>query len=53
MGKTPSTAGKGDKPRKVNGEKYRAHWDAIFSKPAKPEAGCANSKPKRKRDELS
>lgn len=25
-------AGKGDTPRKVNGEKYRANYDAIFRK---------------------
>lgn len=33
MGKIPLTSGKGDKPRKVDGDKYRSHWDVIFRKP--------------------
>jgi hypothetical protein len=29
------SAGKGSKPRPVNGDKYRANYDAIFRKPRK------------------
>jgi hypothetical protein len=30
------SAGKGDAPRKVNGEKYRKNYAAIFAKKKKP-----------------
>ncbi len=41
MGKTPSTAGKGDRPRAVNGKRFRANWDAIFApKCSFPDCGC-------------
>jgi len=29
------SAGKGDKPRKVDGEKYRSNYDRIFRKKVK------------------
>ena len=29
------SAGKGDTPRKVNGDKYRKNYDSIFRKPRK------------------
>ena len=29
------SAGKGDKPRKVDGEKYRSNYDRIFGKKPK------------------
>ena len=42
-------AGKGDRPRKVDGEKFRANYDAIFRK-KKPAAKAWNQKkyPNRK-----
>lgn len=36
--KHAKSAGKGSKPRPVNGEQYRKNFDAIFRKPAKPVA---------------
>lgn len=33
--KYANTAGKGDKPRPVDGEKYRKNYDLIFRKKAK------------------
>lgn len=36
--RTMSEAGKGDKPRKVDGEKYRSNYDAIFRKKKKEKA---------------
>ena len=30
------SAGKGDKPRKVKGDKYRKNYDRIFKKKAEP-----------------
>jgi hypothetical protein len=47
IGTTIAMAGKGDTPRKVDGDKYRANYDSIFKRhdkeqqdqqPAKPEA---------------
>jgi hypothetical protein len=37
------SAGKGDKPRPVDGEKYRANYDAIFRK-RKPASGKPSGK---------
>lgn len=37
------SAGKGDKPRPVDGEKYRANYDAIFRK-RKPASGKTSGK---------
>jgi hypothetical protein len=34
-----SEAGKGDKPRKVDGEKYRSNYDRIFGKKQKKPEG--------------
>ncbi len=36
-------AGKGDKPRPVDGQKYREGWDRIFAKP-KPVLGIKRGK---------
>jgi hypothetical protein len=33
------SAGKGDKPRKVDGEKYRSNYDRIFKKKKSAEKG--------------
>lgn len=35
-------AGKGDSPRPVDGDTYRANWERIFGKPEYPEAGWAH-----------
>jgi hypothetical protein len=39
------SAGKGDTPRKVDGEKFRQHYDAIYSKPSNGYIGAPDREP--------
>lgn len=41
------SAGKGDKPRPVDGGKFRSNWDAIFKKQPQPNP-FEDHRPKRR-----